>query len=605
MRRTLSLMAAIIGPDGDPGEAQRYLEEAMLTEVDPLLYLALSLHIGVDTAYRRAAAHIGFAFFDVIPAASEDSAPLRLDALADIHMVRVQTIDRDIAYTAPDFKGLMQLQALREREPGLMQRVCIVPPAAMRQYLAHVASVDLVDSARQTLARHWPRAAASLELTFWPRMIFAASLLALVLTLLVMPYLSPGWLMPIWAVFMLLPALVRLAALLMPLREMPPEPRADDLDLPIYSVLVPLRDEAEMVDQLCANLSRLDYPAHRLDIIFVVEQRSPRTVEAVRQHLGNVRFSLIEVPHAMPLTKPKALDFALPFCRGEFVVVFDAEDHPEPEQLRNLVSHFRKAPHLHCIQARLVIANGDKGMLPALFAGEYAALFSVFLPALARWGVFVPLGGTSNHFRLESLRGIGGWDAYNVTEDADLGVRLARRGLGCGTSSMVTHEDAPERFQVWLGQRRRWMKGWMQTILVHNRHPGQLFHDLGWWRFLIFEIVVIGMILAPLLHSGFFFTFLILLTQGQIALHADLWSFTCLTVFAFGYGVALIAKFLGLSRTGQLHLLVGQVLLPFYWLAIAVATLQALYDLTTRPFHWIKTAHRPVSRNRRRIVPAE
>ena len=605
MQRSLALIAAIIGPDGDPSHAQRFLEEALLTEVDPLLHVALSLRIDVNVALNRAAEHVGFAFFDVIPAQSRLIAPLRLDGLSEIQVVRVQAIDRDIAFAAPDFKGLMHLQKMRERDPGLTKRVCVVPPAAMRQFLAQVASEDLVDSARQTLVRHWPRAAASLELTLWPRVIFAGSLLTLVLTLLAMPYLAPGWLMPVWAVFMLLPALVRLATILMPLREMPPEPRAPSQELPVYSVLVPLRDEADMVDQLSANLSRLDYPAHLLDIIFVVEQRSPRTVEAVRRHLGNVRFSLIEVPHAMPLTKPKALDFALPFCRGEFVVVFDAEDHPEPDQLRQLVSHFRKAPHLHCIQARLVIANGDKGALPALFAGEYAALFSVFLPALARWGVFVPLGGTSNHFRLESLRAIGGWDAYNVTEDADLGVRLARRRLGCGTSSLVTHEDAPERFQVWLGQRRRWMKGWMQTIIVHNRHPRQLFEDLGWWRFLIFEIVVIGMILAPLLHSGFFFTFFLLVTQGQIDLKADLWSFTCLTVFGLGYGVALIAKFLGLLRTGQMQLLWRQVFLPFYWLAIAVATLQALWDLTTRPFHWIKTAHRPVSEKARRQVPAE
>lgn len=604
MRRSLAFMSAIIGPDGRPELARRLLEEALLVGVDPILHVALSLGLDLNLVLARAAEHAGFAFFEAIPEGSDLIAPLRLEGLSDIHMVRVKTLDRDVAYMAASFRGLMQLRDLGECDGALSQRICIVPPAAMRQYLAQVASEDLVDAARQTLARRWPRAAASLELTFWPRAIFAFCLVTLVATLLVMPFFAPGWLMPVWAVFMLLPALVRLAAILMPLREMPLEPE-DVADLPVYSVLVPLRDEAEMVDQLSAHLSRLDYPAHLLDIIFVVEQRSPRTVEAVRSHLGNVRFSLIEVPHAMPLTKPKALDFALPFCKGEFVVVFDAEDQPAPDQLRNLVAHFRRAPHLHCIQARLVIANGGKGVLPSLFAGEYAALFAVFLPALARWGVFVPLGGTSNHFRLASLRAIGGWDAYNVTEDADLGVRLARRGLGCGTSSAVTFEDAPEGFKVWLGQRRRWMKGWMQTIIVHNRHPQQLFRDLGWWRFLIFEIVVSGMILAPLLHSGFFVSFVLLFAQGAIRLKADLWTFSCLAVFAFGYGVALIAKVLGLWRTGQIRLLPRQILLPFYWLAIAYATLQALFDLTTRPFHWIKTVHRPVSDKARRQVPAE
>jgi cellulose synthase/poly-beta-1,6-N-acetylglucosamine synthase-like glycosyltransferase len=587
-------MLAVLGPDGDAETADRLLEEALLIEIDPLLHAAFSLDISINTVLERAANHVGFAFFDVIPTGSEHIAPLRLDGLHGIHMVRVETVGRDIAYTAPDFEGLLQLQRLREHNPAVTRRICVVPPAAMRQYLAEVARVELVDSARQNLARHWPRAAASLELTFWPRMIFAGVFALLVLTLLAMPYVAPAWLMPVWALVMLLPALVRLAAILMPLREIALDPPGDPSDLPVYSVLVPLRDEAEMVDQLAVNLSLLDYPAHRLDIIFVVEQRSPETVEAVQRHLCNPRFSLIEVPHAMPLTKPKALDFALPFCRGEFVVVFDAEDRPEPEQLRDIVRQFRKAPHLHCIQAQLVIANGGKGWLPALFAGEYAALFSVFLPALARWGIFVPLGGTSNHFRTASLRALGGWDAYNVTEDADLGVRLARRHLACGTSTRITYEDAPESLRVWIGQRRRWMKGWMQTFLVHNRHPRELWADLGWWRFMLFEIVVIGMILAPLLHTGFSLT-LLALAAGGLRLSADLWSITCLVVFCFGYGVALTAQLLGLLRTGQMHLMHRQVLLPLYWLAIAYATVRALIDLTKRPFHWIKTAHRPVS----------
>lgn len=606
MARALRLMRAIVGPDGDEALARRLLKEALLTEVDPLLHAAFSLNISITAVLERGAAFCGLTFFETVPAGSRTGGPLRLERLADVHFVRATTLGEEIAYAAPDFDGLMRLGALRESDPALTRRLCVVPGAALRQYLAASAAPDLLDQARQGLVRHWPTATAGLELTLAARLGFGMAIVLAVLTLLTLPYLAAAWLMPVWAALMLLPALIRLVALLMPSRATTPDKRLDDQDLPVYSVLVPLRDEAEMVDQLCKGLVRLDYPAHRLDIIFVVEQRSPKTVEAVRRHLGDARFSLIEVPHALPLTKPKALDFALPFCRGEFIAVFDAEDRPEPDQLRLAVNQFRRAPHIHCIQARLVIANGARGPLPALFAGEYAALFAIFLPALARWGAVMPLGGTSNHFRLASLRAIGGWDAYNVTEDADLGVRLARRRLDCGTSSAATFEDAPETLRVWMGQRRRWMKGWMQTVLVHNRHPDQLLRDLGWWRFLVFEIVVFGMILSPLLHTGFMLVCLGAALTGNLDLtRLDLWSASCLCVFALGYGIAFAIHILGLVRTGQARLIPWQALLPIYWIAVAWATLRALIDLTTKPYHWIKTAHRPVSDTGARQVAAE
>lgn len=606
MPRALALMRAIIGPDETEERAGRLLDEATLTEVDPLLHAAFSLRLDVSSALERAATHIGVAYFDTIPQGSDLSVPLRIERLAEIHMVRVSTLDRDVAYTAPDFRGLMALKALTEADPALTSRICIVPSVAMRRYLADVAAADLMDGARQTLARQWPRAAASLDLTFNVRIAFTTMVALLVGIIVATPYMAPAWIMPFWALVILLPALIRLASIFAPASPIHTEALFETDELPIYSILVPLRDEADMVDQLCAEFLKLDYPAHLLDIIFVVEQRSPETVAAVQRHIAEGRFGLVEVPHALPLTKPKALDFALPFCKGEFVVVFDAEDRPVPRQLRQIVSQFRRAPHLHCIQARLVVANGPSGWLPALFAGEYGALFSVFLPALGRWGMVMPLGGTSNHFRLQSLRSVGGWDAYNVTEDADLGVRLARRRLACGTSSAITYEDAPEDLNVWMGQRRRWMKGWMQTFLVHNRQPRQLLRDLGFARFVVFEVMVLGMILSPLLHTAFTLSSIVTLALGWFdPFRLDLWSFCCLLVFALGYGIAFSSQILGLRRTGQKDILVWQIMLPFYWIAISWATVRALVDLTLKPFHWIKTAHRPVSDARPGQVPAE
>lgn len=597
MPDALPLMRAIIGQGADERSARHLLSRALEAECDPLVYAALELGLGIDVLTQRAATWLGFAYFDVIAETGDALSPARLDVLAEVKVVAVQTLDRVVTYAAPDFFGLLRLHGAALEQASLFKRVCIVPDAAMRQYLARAASEALVVSARQNLARHWPHAVAQLDLGRGLRIGFALALLLLVGALLALPFFGVPWLLMLWAPLMLVPTLVRLAALLMPEAPCPPACLAQDpADVPVYSVLVPLRDEAEMIDQLCFALNRLDYPAYRLDIIFVVEQRSSETVAAVRRHLSNPRFSLIEVPEAAPLTKPKALDFALPLCRGEFVVVFDAEDRPEPSQLLRVLHHFRKAPHLHCIQSRLVIANGGKGLLPALFAGEYAGLFSVFLPALARWGVVMPLGGTSNHFRLASLRAIGGWDAYNVTEDADLGVRLARRRLACGTSTSYTSEDAPESLSSWVGQRARWMKGWMQTFIVHNRRPRALLADLGWRRFLAFEIIVASMVLGPLLHTGFLFICLIFLGLGGLSWpHAGLWALTCALVMVLGYGVAIATALVGLWRTRQLSLVPAQLFLPFYWLLMAWATLRALHDLTWRPFHWIKTRHRPAA----------
>ncbi|UYN99286.1 MAG: glycosyltransferase [Devosia sp.] len=326
--------------------------------------------------------------------------------------------------------------------------------------------------------------------------------------------------------------------------------------------------------------------------MFVVERKSAATLRAFERHLGDMRFSLVSVPDCLPRTKPKALNYALPLCRGELLVVFDAEDRPEPEHLRQAVACFRSNPQVECVQARLLITNGHKGCLPALFAGEYAALFTVWLPALADWNLVAPLGGTSNHFRLDTLREIGGWDSYNVTEDADLGVRLARMKCRTMVCPAVTWEDAPRDLNVWMRQRTRWMKGWIQTMVVHNRRFPELVADLGWMRTLLFQIVVIGMIFSPVLHAGFLVCMGIKLALEIPLLPAfGVWSAACGVVLAFGYGVAFIHTILGLRRTGQLALLRYQLLLPVYWLLIGWATLRALFEFAHNPFHWHKTPH--------------
>lgn len=594
MSDAASLMQNLLGPAFSEDDAEALLEQALCSEVDPLHWCAVHFGISQAELMRRAAVWLGLDYSPAVPRRGLDPiAPPRLELLAEVRMFRLRVDDREVALASPDYFGILRLKRAYRVNPALRQRLCLIPAAALRELIVECAGEALIDSARQTLARSWPHAAAQLDLTRPVRYGFSIGLVVLAVLLLAAPLTGQLWLLPVWLVLVALPTALRLCALFAPSkRSRHPELEVDEADLPLYSILVPLRDEAHMVGQLCQSLGRLDYPREKLQILFVVESRSPETVAAVRRHLGDARFGLAVVPDALPRTKPKALDFALPLCRGEFVVVYDAEDRPEPRQLRQIVAQFRRQPLVECIQARLIIGNGDQGLLPALFAGEYAGLFTVLLPALARWRAVMPLGGTSNHFRLATLRHLGGWDAYNVTEDADLGVRLARRRLRTATSTSFTLEDAPVGLQPWLGQRTRWMKGWMQTFMVHNRRPGLLLGDLGWRSFALFQITILGMLLAPLLHIGFLAVLVWMLVQGVGSpLRFDPWLLVCVVALVLGHGAAIAVNLVGLHRTGQQKHWAQQILLPLYWLLIAWATVRALAEFVRQPFHWFKTPH--------------
>jgi len=394
-------------------------------------------------------------------------------------------------------------------------------------------------------------------------------------------------------------------------------PQADD-ELPVYSVLVPLFREAGMVRDLIAALDRLDWPRDRLDIKLIVEADDPATEAAVRAAVGGPPYEIVVVPPSTPRTKPKALAFALPFARGEFVTIYDAEDRPHPRQLRVAYTAFRLSrSQVACLQAPIVIDERDDGVLARLFAVEYAAIFDGLLPALAALGLPMPLGGTSNHFRREALEQVGGWDPFNVTEDADIGIRLARAGYQTATIDLPTLEEAPSAPMPWLRQRTRWLKGWMQTWLVHMRHPAKCARDLGWRGFLGFHLVCTGLIASALIHPVYV-ALLAAVAADPVRLWGDGGVFACAVIglnlfnlFA-GYAafVMLAARSLALRRRSVNVTLV--LLLPFYWLLISLAAYRALLQLCARPHHWDKTPHRarssvePTTRDRwrPRIVAA-
>jgi hypothetical protein len=293
-------------------------------------------------------------------------------------------------------------------------------------------------------------------------------LLAIALCILLPVELAFG--LHVWAVAFVLVATIMCVAVvvrivatglaLAPSRAVRP---LSDAELPTYSVLVALYDESEVAARLAAAMAALDYPTAKHEVIFIIEAGDRVTRSALELQELPAHFRIIVAPDGAPRTKPRALNIGLLVARGERLVIYDAEDRPEPDQLRKAAARFRAgSPKLAALQAQLRIENPTDSWLTRLFALDYAAQFDVLLPGMARLGAPLPLGGTSNHFSTRVLREVGGWDAWNVTEDADLGLRLARLGYRCETLRSITFEEAPPTLYDWFPQRRRWLKGWMR-----------------------------------------------------------------------------------------------------------------------------------------------
>ena len=371
-----------------------------------------------------------------------------------------------------------------------------------------------------------------------------------------------------------------------------PKPHPDRL-LPIYTVVIALYREADAVKDLVASLRKINYPLEKLDLKFVLEADDGETRDALLAARSTVPFEIITAPPNGPRTKPKALNAALPFARGALIAVYDAEDRPDPDQLRLAHEAFAVADRkLACVQARLTIDNSADSWLARVFTAEYAGLFDVLLPGLSGWHLPLPLGGSSNHFRTATLRAVGAWDPYNVTEDADLGMRLARFGYRTKVIASTTYEEAPARIGPWLKQRTRWFKGWVQTWLVHMRSPRRLYRELGPKGFAVFQLLVGGTVLASVVHVLFLLQLLLQLlivkfgeqpaTDG-LAFHV--------AFLVSGYLASAVLGLFGLARRGLLRYSWALLLIPIYWILLSIAACRALIQLAYDPYRWEKTTH--------------
>lgn len=369
----------------------------------------------------------------------------------------------------------------------------------------------------------------------------------------------------------------------------------EDHDLPVYTILVPMYKEPDTLPILSSALRRMDYPLSKLDVKLVLEEDDIETIQAAKDLGLEGIFEIIRVPHSQPKTKPKACNYALNFARGELLTIYDAEDKPEPDQLKKAVIAFRKAPdNVACIQARLNYFNSTENWLTRMFTLEYSLWFDFYLPALEALKIPIPLGGTSNHFKMDVLREANAWDPFNVTEDADLGVRLTQRGYSVGVANSTTFEEANSHVGNWIRQRSRWFKGYMQTYLVHMRKPVELYRSLGHTGFWGFQFFVGGNILTALSLPFMLVMFVYWLAtrwSGFDIIFPPIVLYISLFNLIIGNGFFVYLNMLGAFKRHNFHLMPYALTVPAYWLLMTVAAYKGLWQLIHNPFFWEKTTH--------------
>ena len=369
----------------------------------------------------------------------------------------------------------------------------------------------------------------------------------------------------------------------------------DPATLPVYSVLVPMYREPESLPGLVAALAAMDYPADRLDVQLLLEEDDAATRAAASALALPPGFRITLVPPSFPRTKPKACNVGLARACGDLLTIYDAEDRPEPDQLRKAVAAFRRLPEeVVCLQCKLNFYNPRQNLLTRWFAAEYASWFDLSLPGLSALGGMIPLGGTSNHFRADALRALLGWDAYNVTEDCDLGIRIRRRGGRTRMLDSTTWEEACSSLPYWIRQRTRWLKGYIQTWLVHMRRPVRLWRELGAADFVHFQVLIGGIVLSLLINPvfwamavawfGFRRTELMELFPGPVFLM----SAFCL--FA-GNFIFLYLGAIGCYRRRYFDLVKYALAAPVYWVLMSYSAWRAFGQFFSNPFHWEKTRH--------------
>lgn len=554
-----------------------------------------------DIYYRFLADHLGLDHLETIDPASvmpNDRLDATLSAEGFVAIVRG---DRIAIVLVPEARRLADHQRELATYPELRERLVVASPETVRAAVWACRSQARVIAAAQQLNETRPSASARQVLTASQAYVLASVKAAVIGCLILAPAATLVCAHVALSMFFFASNLTRLLAGFSGGRPRRPLlPRALPAGLPVYTILVALRDEAMIVPQLVRALNRLAWPKSLLDIKFICEEADRETIAALTAAGLGPHCEIVRVPDHAPMTKPKALQYAMAGARGALVAVYDAEDVPNPAQLLEAWTLFEAGNEkLACVQAPLAIANYTNAWLTALFAIEYCGLFRALVPLLGRLGLPIPLGGTSNHFRRGALEAVGGWDPHNVTEDADLGFRLYRAGYRTKAAYHATIETAPDTVDIWLKQRSRWLKGWLQTWLVTMRHPIMAADEFGWKGFATFQILIAGMLVSVLAYPAMLAV--VCLYPVGLALGVDpfpdgmhrvLWYLDAFNIAA-SFVAFLLPGWRNMTRLERREIPKRWIaMLPVYWLIMSMAGWRALKQLARRPHHWDKTPHK-------------
>lgn len=441
--------------------------------------------------------------------------------------------------------------------------------------------------------------------SFNQKVFFIGTPIALLLAFILVPLETARWVVAILSILYLIDAIFNIYVVTKSLKSdqeinVSDEETAllDEKELPIYTILCPLYKEAHVVPQFLEGISKLDWPKEKLDVMFLLEEDDTETIAEFDKMNLPFYARTVVVPDSQPKTKPKACNYGLSYAKGKYLVIFDAEDIPDPLQLKKAYLGFQKAPeNVTCLQAKLSYYNSRQNVLTRFFTAEYALWFDVTLPGLQSLNSALPLGGTSNHFETNNLKLLQGWDPFNVTEDADLGVRLFQMGYRTAIINSTTYEEATSVNKNWLRQRSRWIKGYMQTYLVHMRNIYGFIRQKGLWHNFIFQLTVGGKILFVLLNPFMWIITVLYFAANPIvgptmeAIYKAPISYIAVTSWVFGNFMFMYCYMIAVAKRKQWDIMKYVLLIPVYWFMMSTAAMIALYQLILKPHYWEKTLH--------------
>jgi len=367
-----------------------------------------------------------------------------------------------------------------------------------------------------------------------------------------------------------------------------PEEIAAYQDWPSYTIMLPVYREASVIGQLVESVGRIDYPHDRLEVLLLLEHEDHETREALAKIALPAHWKKVILPKQTPQTKGKAMQHGLKHATGQYLVIYDAEDVPEPDQLKKAAVAFARLPeNVVCLQSKLDYYNQQQNWLTRWFTVEYSGWFEIFLPGIEAIHAPIPLGGTSNHFKVSVLRELKGWDPYNVTEDCDLGTRIFNAGYKTRMLDSATFEEATSRLPSWIRQRSRWAKGFVQTVFVYLKHPIRLLRNMGLVNFLNFFLLVGGNVLVPLINLIFFVPVVVI----AWIFPDPMFALTTSIVLTIATMVFLAIAVLGVWRRGYKNLLIPALLSWIYWIFISIGVCRGIIQYISAPSYWEKTEH--------------